>query len=75
MIHKENSSDFAMGRRPELKSEEFALWIILVIETFTILCLKPLKMCYTVWEHDPLGSNREVETDSDARDGVEGRRP
>jgi hypothetical protein len=19
----------------------------------TILCLKPLKKCYTVWEHDP----------------------
>ena len=53
MIHKENSSDFAMGRRPELKSEEFALWFILVIEIFKILCLKPLKKCYTVWEHDP----------------------
>ena len=25
MVHKENSSDFAMGRRPELKSEEFSL--------------------------------------------------
>ena len=53
MGYKDNSSDFAMGRRPELKSEEFSLYPILVIEIFTILCLKPLKKCYTVWGHDP----------------------
>ena len=53
MIHNKNSSDFALGRRPKLKSEELLLWIILVIEIFSILCLKPLKKCYTVWEHDP----------------------
>ena len=53
MIRKENSSEIARGHCPKPKSEEFSLWIILVIEIFTILCLKPLKKCYTVWEHDP----------------------
>ena len=60
MGYKENSSDFAMGRRPELKSEEFSLYPILVIEIFTILCLKPLKKCYTVWGHDPAGQRAAV---------------
>ena len=46
MIRKENSSEIAMGQCPKPKSEEFSLWIILVIEIFTILCLKPLKKCY-----------------------------
>ena len=45
MIRKENSSEIAMGHCPKPKSEESSLWIILVIEIFTILCLKPLKKC------------------------------
>ena len=53
MIHNKNSSDLSLGRRPNAKSEEFLLWIIQVIEIFTILCLKPLNKCYTVWEHYP----------------------
>jgi hypothetical protein len=32
MIHKENSSDLSSGRRPIVKSDEFSLWIILVIQ-------------------------------------------
>ena len=28
------------------------------LEIFTILCLKPLKKCYTVWEHDPIVASR-----------------
>ena len=48
-----------MGRRPELKSVELFEGLILVVEIFTILCLKPLKKCYTVWEHDPARSKSE----------------
>ena len=51
---QKNSTDLDMGRRPELKSVEFFEGIILGVEIFTILCLKPLKKCYTVWEHDPV---------------------
>ena len=36
MIHRKNSSDLAMGRRPELKSDEISLWIILVVKIFKI---------------------------------------
>ena len=46
-----------MGRRPKAESDEFRIFTfysILVIEIFAILCLKPLKKCYIVWEHDPL---------------------
>ena len=45
-----------MGRRPKAESDEFRIFTfysILVIEIFAILCLKPLKKCYIVWEHDP----------------------
>ena len=53
MTPLKNSTDLDMGRRPELKSVDFFEGIISVVEIFTILCLKPLKKCYTVWEHDP----------------------
>ena len=53
MGQTENSTDLAMGRRPKLKSVELLVCLILVVEIFTIFCLKPLKKCYTVWEHDP----------------------
>ena len=43
-----------MGRRPKAESDEFRIFSILVIEIFAILCLKPLKKCYIVWEHDPV---------------------
>ena len=49
----ENSTDFAMGRRPKLKSEEFLISTFKGVEIIAILCLKPLKKCYTVREHDP----------------------
>ena len=42
-----------MGRRPELNTEEFSYLPLLVVEIISILCLKPPKMCYIVWEHDP----------------------
>ena len=42
-----------MGRRPNLKSEEFFVSAILLVEIFAFLCLKPLKNCYTIREHDP----------------------
>ena len=56
MVHNKNSADLDTGRRPEFKSDEFLNCIPKVIEiiTNTILCLKPLKKCYIVWEHDPL---------------------
>ena len=62
MIPSTNSTDLDMGRRPELKSVEFFEGIILAFEIFTILCLKPLKKCYTVWEHDPHASVISVST-------------
>ena len=69
-----------MGRRPELKSVEFFEGIILAFEIFTILCLKPLKKCYTVWEHDPTLVNQpavpapHIPADvSDAKDPVSRR--
>ena len=48
-----NSTDFAMGRRPKLKSEEFFISTFQGVEIIAILCLKLLKKCYTVWEHNP----------------------
>ena len=42
-----------LGRRPKPKSEEFFEFTIWGAEIFAILCLKPLKKCYTVWEHHP----------------------
>ena len=39
----ENSSDLNMGRRPELKSDEFLVVTAMVIEKIVLLCLKPLK--------------------------------
>ena len=53
MTPSKNSTDLGMGRCPELKSVEFFEGVILVAEIFTILCLKPLKKCYTIREHDP----------------------
>jgi hypothetical protein len=47
-----------MGRRPKLKSEEFFVSIILVIEIIANFCLKPPKKCYTDREHDPERKNR-----------------
>jgi hypothetical protein len=61
MIPSKNSTDLDMGRRPELKSIEFFEGIISVVEIFTILCLKPLKKCYTVWEHDPKSLRNFIE--------------
>ena len=43
MVETKNSTDFAMGRRPKLKSEEFFVSTILVIEIIANLCLKPPK--------------------------------
>ena len=51
-----NSADLDMGRRPELNTEEFSYLPLLVVEIISILCLKPPKMCYIVWEHDPVSS-------------------
>ena len=48
------SANLDMGRRPELKTEELLDLPLLVVEIISILCLKPLKMCYIVWEHDPI---------------------
>ena len=56
MTPSKKSTDLGMGRCPELKSVEFFEGVILVAEIFTILCLKPLKRCYIVWEHDPKSS-------------------
>eukprot|EP00966_Prymnesium_polylepis_P138580 3201944-Prymnesium_polylepis.1 len=53
MVETKSSTDFAMGRRPKLKSEERFVSTILVIEIIANLCLKPPKMCYTIREHDP----------------------
>ena len=39
----QNSSDLDVGRRPKLKSDEFLLPIIVVIELTSLLCLKPPK--------------------------------
>ena len=49
----QNSSDLSMGRCPDSKSDEFGVVLPLVIEIFSILCLRPLKKCYTFREHDP----------------------
>ena len=46
-----------MGRRPKLKSEEFFISTILGVKIIANLCLKPLKKCYTVREHDPEASS------------------
>ena len=54
LVLMKNSTDFAMGRRPKLKSEEFLISTFKGVEIIAILCLKPLKKCYTVREHDPL---------------------
>jgi hypothetical protein len=39
------------------ESDEFRIFSILIIEIFAILCLKPLKKCYIVWEHDPMATD------------------
>ena len=62
-----NSTDFAMGRRPKLKSEEVFISTFQGDEIIAILCLKPQKKCYTVREHDPVRAacsslNRQNET-------------
>ena len=44
----------SLGRRPESKSDELSNCIPKVNKIITILCLKPLKKCYIVWEHDPI---------------------
>jgi hypothetical protein len=51
--------DTAMGRCPKLKSGEFFISTSGVEEQVEILCLKPPKKCYTVWEHDP-GARRRI---------------
>ena len=43
MIGNKNSTDLDVGRRPKLKSDEFLLPIIVVIELTSLLCLKPPK--------------------------------
>ena len=43
MIGNKNSTDLDVGRRPKLKSDEFLLPIIEVIELTSLLCLKPPK--------------------------------
>ena len=53
LVLMKNSTDFAMGRRPKLKSEEFFISTFQGVEIIAILCLKPLKKCHTVREHDP----------------------
>ena len=50
----QNSSDLSLGRRPDSKSDEFSSCTPMVDQIFMFLGLKPLKSCYTVWEHDPL---------------------
>ena len=51
-VQLENSSDLSLGRRPDSKSDEFSSCTPMVDEIFMFLRLKPLKSCYTVWEHD-----------------------
>ena len=60
MVKKKNSADSSMGRRPEFESDELYFFTILVGEIFAILCLKPLKKCYTIREHDPIGIVRQT---------------
>jgi hypothetical protein len=55
-VQLENSSDLSLGRRPDSKSDEFSSCTPMVDEIFMFLRLKPLKSCYTVWEHDPASS-------------------
>ena len=43
MVNSENSSVLDLGRRPELKSDEFSEFTILVVEIKSIVFLKPLK--------------------------------
>ena len=43
MIRNKNSSDLDVGRRPELKSDEFCDANVTVVQIIAHLCLKPLK--------------------------------
>jgi hypothetical protein len=53
MVETKSSTDFAMGRRPKLKSEEFFVSTILVIEIIAEFVFETAKKCYTDQEHDP----------------------
>ena len=69
-----NSTDFAMGRCPKLKSEEVFISTFHGVEIIAILCLKPLKKCYTVREHDPerfASTEREFLTEEASKDALE----
>ena len=48
------SADMAIGRGPKLKSGVLFISTSIVEEQIEILCLKPPKKYYTVWEHDPV---------------------
>ena len=61
MIGNKNSTDLDVGRRPKLKSDEFLLPIIVVIELTSLLCLKPPKKCCSYWRRDPINYSMIVE--------------
>ena len=51
-----NSSDFERGAAPELKSVEFLLWIIVLIEIISLLCEIARDNWFSYWRRDPGGS-------------------
>ena len=59
-VQLDNSSDLSLGRRPDSKSDEFSSCTPIVDGILIFLRLKPLKSCYTVWEHDPWLRNRDT---------------
>ena len=55
MVLMKNSTDFAMGRRPKIKSEEFFISTFLGVEMMANLCLKPLKNATLFGSTTPTG--------------------